>query len=121
MLIGDPVSGLVEGGNPTNLTLLLKRPGPELCFISFKGTVVFISPDLHTKVAPNIKPFCYLIYVIKIRIKAVYNFPTVQCNFKEFSLSYASEGIKKRSLKFIFRLFKSSGLNPPMHYSRINR
>ena len=48
VLIGDPLSGLVDGGRPTNFTLLLNNTGP------FRGIDALTASDLHTKVVPNV-------------------------------------------------------------------
>jgi len=64
--MGELLSGLGEGGNPANFTLLLNRVGPEFGFISFEGLLVLSPSDLHTKVVPNIKTLCSLICVNKI-------------------------------------------------------
>ena len=84
VLMGEPLSGLVEGGKPANFTLLLKRAGP------FKGIVVLSLSDLHTKVVPNIKPSLFFNFRNDIKGKGTFFLKQLYCNFHIFPLSNAS-------------------------------
>jgi hypothetical protein len=63
--MGDPLSGLVEGGKPTNLTLLLKSD-------PFKGIGVLSISDLHTKVVPNINLPLFFKFHKDIKVKSTF-------------------------------------------------
>lgn len=88
VLMGEPLSGLVEGGKPANLTLLLKRAGGP-----FKGIVVLSFSDLHTKVVPNINPSLCFNFRNGIKEKGNFFFKQLYCNFTIFPSSNASAEI----------------------------